>query len=61
MLLQRWHSTACWLIGVLLLASCSKGPQPGEVLDEAKLAGRDGASFTHSTDDYFHDMDGGVS
>ena len=60
MMLQRWRATACWLFGVLLLASCSKGPQPGAVLDEAKQAGRDGTSFKHSADDYFHDMDGAV-
>ena len=60
MLLQRWHPMACWLVGALLLASCSKGPQPGAVLDEAKQAGRDGSSFKHSADDYFHDMDGAV-
>ena len=60
MLLQRWRATAWWVLGVVLLASCSRGPQPGTVLDEAKQAGRDGASFKHSADDYFHDMDGGV-
>jgi hypothetical protein len=60
MLLQGWRATAWWVIGVVLLASCSKGPQPGAVLDEAKQAGRDGASFKHSADDYFHDMDGAV-
>ncbi|MEP6678449.1 MAG: hypothetical protein ABJB78_04065 [Betaproteobacteria bacterium] len=47
-------------LATLVLASCSQGPQPGAVLDEAKLAGRDGASFKHSADDYFHDMDGAV-
>ncbi len=60
MLLQRWHATAWWVLGVVLLAGCSRGPQPGTVLDEAKQAGRDGASFKHSGDDYFHDMDGAV-
>ena len=33
----------------------------GEVLDEARMAGRDAASFPHATEDYFHDMDGGVA
>ena len=60
MLLQGWRATAWWVLGVVLLASCSRGPQPGAVLDEAKQAGRDGASFKHSADDYFHDMDGGM-
>jgi len=35
--------------------------RPGEVLDEARQAGRDAASFPAATDDYFHDMDGGVA
>jgi hypothetical protein len=46
---------------VLVLAACSRGAQPGEVLDEAKQAGRDGASFPHATEDYFRDMDGGIA
>jgi cytochrome c2 len=54
-----------WLVtaGVtaLLLASCGSGPRPGEVLDEAKLAGRDAASFPHADEDYFHDMDNAVA
>ena len=49
------------LLGGLLMAGCSSGPLPGEVLDEAKLAGRDGSTFTHATEDYFHDMDGAVA
>ena len=56
---RRW-TTACFLLCGVLLAACSRGPQPGAVLDEAKQAGRDGASFKHSADDYFHDMDGAV-
>jgi len=52
-------SKALLFLASLLLAACSKGPQPGAVLDEAKLAGRDGKSFPHATEDYFHDMDGG--
>ena len=35
--------------------------RPGEVLDEARMAGRDAASFPHASEDYFHDMDGAVS
>ena len=56
---RRW-TTACFLLCGVFLAACSRGPQPGAVLDEAKQAGRDGASFKHSADDYFHDMDGAV-
>jgi hypothetical protein len=44
----------------LAVAGCSKPPQPGEVLDEAKQAGRTSASFTHGSEDYFHDMDGAL-
>jgi len=33
----------------------------GNVQDEARLAGRDAASFPHAADDYFHDMDNGVA
>ena len=61
MMLHRFCTTAWLFVGAVLLAGCSKGPQPGAVLDEAKQAGRDGASFQHSAEDYFHDMDGGVA
>ncbi len=49
------------LLATLFLVACSKQPQPGEVLDEAKRAGRDAASFAHAAEDYFHDMDGGLA
>jgi len=42
---------------VLSLAGCSKTPKPGEVQDEARLAGRTAASFPAADEDYFHDMD----
>ena len=61
MMLHRCCSTAWLFVGVVLLAGCSKGPQPGAVLDEARQVGRDAASFPHSADDYFRDMDGGVA
>ena len=38
----------------------SSGPQPGHVLDEARLAQRDPSSFPAADEDYFHDMDGGI-
>ena len=46
------------LLACLILAGCSKSPQPGQVLDEARQSGRDGTSFAHANEDYFHDMDG---
>ena len=49
-----------FLVG-LFIAGCSKSPQPGAVLDEAKAVGRSGASFVHAAEDYFHDMDGAVA
>jgi len=60
---QGFHRAARWwpLIACVLLAGCSKGPQPGEVQDEAKIAGRDAASFPHAGEDYFKDMDNGVA
>jgi hypothetical protein len=35
------------------------GPKAGEVLDEARVAGRPAASFPAADEDYFQDMDGG--
>ena len=33
-----------------------KGPEPGTVLDEARIAQRTAASFPAADEDYFHDM-----
>lgn len=41
----------------VLLLGCSAKPQPGQVQDEAKRAGRDVSSFPAAGEDYFHDMD----
>jgi hypothetical protein len=41
---------------LLVLSGC----RPKEVLDEARTADRDVASFPAADEDYFHDMDGGV-
>jgi hypothetical protein len=51
------------LAAVLLLAldGCHTGQQPGQVLDEARRAGRTAASFPAADEDYFHDMDGGIT
>lgn len=63
MIRNRWQRVTLVLLslGSLILAGCSRQAQPGAVLDEAKLAGRDGASFAHASEDYFHDMDGGLA
>ena len=37
------------------------GPKPGTVPDEAKAAGRAPESFPAADEDYFQDMDGGVT
>src|SRR5215470_14503808 len=41
----------------LVVTGCDKGPAQ----DEAKQAGKTVADFPEATEDYFHDMDGGVS
>jgi hypothetical protein len=63
MIRSRWKKMALLftVFGCLSLVACSKQPQAGEVLDEAKAAGRSGASFVHATEDYFHDMDGALA
>ncbi len=56
----RWF----WWGGLLLsltMLSCSKGPQPGHVQDEARLAGRPASSFPAADEDYFQKMDGGIA
>jgi hypothetical protein len=46
---------------LLVLSACSRDtPGPGQVLDEARQAGRDAASFKHAEENYFHDMDRGA-
>ena len=46
----------------VLLGGCGKSEQqPGEVLDEARLAGRPADSFPAAADHYFDAMDGGIS
>ncbi|HKP12779.1 MAG TPA: hypothetical protein VJZ91_11730 [Blastocatellia bacterium] len=46
---------------LFMLSGCDRGPKPGKVDDEAKIAKRTVASFPAADEDYFHDMDGGVS
>ena len=58
--------TILFLVGLLVLGVvvltwfANSGPQPGQVPDEAMLAGRVASSFPAAADDYFHDMDLGV-
>ncbi|MCM3903146.1 MAG: hypothetical protein ND866_15675, partial [Pyrinomonadaceae bacterium] len=46
---------------VLAVIGCSHIVQPGHVLVEAKQFGRTGDSFPAASEDYFHDMDGGIA
>jgi hypothetical protein len=50
-----------FVVWAVVIVLCGCGPRPGHVRDEAKLAGREPASFTAADEDYFHDMDGGVA
>jgi hypothetical protein len=45
----------------LLFTACSKTPKPGQVQDEASLAGRPASSFPAADENYFNAMDGGVA
>jgi hypothetical protein len=55
------YSSLLAVILITLLAGCHKGPQPGQVQDEARRAGRPASSFPAADEDYFHDMDGGIA
>ena len=58
----RWLATRAALLGcVMLLAGFGDAPTSGRVQDEARSAGRAPKSFPMATEDYFHDMDGGVA
>ena len=48
------------LLVAVSLTGCKKG-EPGKVYDEARLAGRPASSFPAADEDYFHDMDGGIT
>jgi hypothetical protein len=49
----------CGVIAFLVFAWLRK-PVPGQVKDEALLAGRDASSFPAADEDYFHDMDSAI-
>jgi len=48
------------VLGLILWISC-RGPRPGHVKDEAALAGRSAESLPAADEDYFKDMDYGMS
>jgi len=52
--------TLCSL-ALLCLITCPGCRHKDEVLDEARIAERDAASFPAADEDYLHDMDGGVT
>ncbi len=60
---RPWSRCLLHLAGVslALLCSCSKQPKSGEVQDEALRAGRAVPTFPAADEDYFHDMDGGLT
>jgi cytochrome c2 len=49
------------LLCLLTLTGFDNSPRPGQVLDEARVAGRDAASFPPADEDYFHDMDNAIA
>jgi hypothetical protein len=55
----RVWSLICGIVACLAINGCHR--RPGQVQDEARLAGRDVASFPAADEDYFHDMDGAIS
>jgi hypothetical protein len=58
----RTAKSALLLCCLLTLAGAADPPDtPGRVLDEARQAGRSAASLPAATEDYFHDMDGGIN
>jgi hypothetical protein len=59
--LRRRSFGLCALIIFFGLAGCKKSPEPGQVLDEARSAGRAPSSFPAADEDYFHNMDGGIA
>ena len=63
MLSYRTTSLAfsAWLCALMALGCGGGQPKPGTVLDEALRAKRTAASFPAADEDYFHDMDGGLT
>ena len=60
--MRRWGAPVLVLVVVVIAAiGVSVWLRGGPIRDEALRAGRDAASFPAATEDYFHDMDGGVA
>src|ERR1700676_3880718 len=56
---RRWSLLLLAILVVAGVVSLETGnPKSEEVLDEARLAGREASSFPAADIDYFHDMDG---
>ncbi|HXB55409.1 MAG TPA: hypothetical protein VN461_11535 [Vicinamibacteria bacterium] len=51
---------ALLLIALANFVGCNRAPEPGQVLDEARLANRPAESFPAADEDYFRHMDGDV-
>jgi len=61
-LFMNWTVLAFVLAASVGLSACNgKQSKPGTVLDEAMRAGRTADSFAAADEDFFHDMDGGLS
>jgi len=60
MIRRLWIPAALVVFAGLVITSCSR-QQSADVLDEAMRAGRAAASFPHAAEDYFRDMDNGVT
>jgi hypothetical protein len=59
--MRRPHWLSFSLLLCLVAAPGCPPHNDGGVLDEARLAGRDAASFPAADEDYYHDMDGGLT
>jgi len=60
--LRHWCLLFLAIFLVAVVASLESGsPRSGNVLDEARQAGRDESSFPAAQEDYFHDMDGAIA
>jgi hypothetical protein len=55
------HAALLAVISGLALTGCPEKPKPGTVDDEAKRAGRAAESFLAADEDYFRDMDYGIT